>query len=171
MNPVAGHGSAGEELVNRERSIWSRVTQAAVVLLVVVAGSSVGFLAATEPRLLTWAEVVPPDESLVGALLPATILLGLTVVVLGRLRHVPPVVTLRAEGVSFGQARSGERTVYPWAEIEVAPGGNRWEGVAVRARSGGGRAVTVFVDRRLAERLRLGREGRNAPNPTSGPER
>lgn len=160
-----------EEWVNDLRRPWARVGAALTGLtLAAIAGTAV-YLLRVEPRLLTWGEVVPPDESLVGAFLPSAALLAVTAVVLRRLSSIPAGITIAPAGVRVqGRAEGTSQDLLPWSEVTVDERGDRWEGVRVRVALAH-RHRSYWVSVRLAARLRLALGIDAAPATTPHPPR
>jgi hypothetical protein len=158
-----------------ENPLWARWTWAVRLSLAgaVAAGAvAVAALALLEPRLLTWEEIVPPDESLVTALLAPVLLLSSTAVLAGRRRRVPAALQLTERGIApvDPAGRVGKET--PWAAVELPlrPAAV-WEGVPVILGRDTGRPIPWWLDAALVDRLRLRRPAPDAPSGAVGPAR
>ena len=151
---------------------WTRAVRRSLLGSVAAWVIAVAALALLDPRLLTWEEIVPPDESLVTALLLPALCAATTAILAGRRRRVPAALQVSERGVAPIDAtgRIGEETPWPAVEFSHRPG-TRWEGSPVGLGRRAGRPVAWWLDPDLADRLRLRRRGPDAPSGAAGPAR
>jgi hypothetical protein len=150
-----------DERHNQLHSRWRRLAFAllgAGGALLVAATLAIGFV---EPRLLTGPELLPPDESLVEALLPAAVLLVAGVGLLWLLRRVPDRIRRTAAGIDFQFTSFRSRIPARWAHAQPVSdsaigAGGRWTGCEIRVVvPGEHRHRNYFVDPDIAAWLRL----------------
>lgn len=164
-------GSTESVVGNPLRGRWTRLTEAVAGATAGLWGATGALLAAFEPRLLTAPELLPPDESLVAAWVPAAVLLAVSAVLAARLRRIPSMVSVSPVGVGFRRGPTGREERYPWPALRIVAAPPLWEGVRVDAVGPGGRRRSYWIDGPLAERLRLSVRARSAPNRPPDPER
>ncbi len=144
---------------------WRAITQTTALLAAVLLAGAGLFVAETEPRLFSAAELLPPDESLVGAFLPGGVMLAVTLVLARRLARIPVAVAVEPEGLRlvWGDGRLPER--YPWNALHLDDAG--WEGIRLRLETGTGGVRARWVTRELGDALRL--DPRAPPEPAAMP--
>ena len=156
--PESNRGEAEPPRPNPLRPVWLGITGAAGLATSVLIAVATVTILVREPRWFTVAELLPPDESLVGAYIPAAVALGVALILASRLLRIPAAVQLGVDGVSIFSTRSdiGER--FGWDALTAVASGSRWEGREVRVRSGKG----WFVSLELADAIE--RRRRSAPD-------
>jgi hypothetical protein len=137
---------------NPLRSLWLGITCAAASVTSALLAIATVTVLAREPRLFTIAELVPPDESLVGAYLPGAVALGVALVLAARLRWIPAAVRLEADGLSIFSNRKDTGQRFGWGELTAVAPGSRWEGSEVHVATG----KRWFVSRELADAIERG---------------
>ncbi len=161
---------AGRLFENPLRRRWwvlSAVAGVAGGLSLAVAGF---VLAATQPRLFTWAELVPPDEALVGAFLPGMVLTAVTLLLGVRLSRIPE--SLGEEGSSVALLWRNGRVVerYPRSAIVGAVRMPAGEGVRLAIVRPGKPLRYRWIDPTVAEAARLGSPPPAEPAGPAGPQ-
>lgn len=155
---------------NSLRRTFRRLAASILGIAAVLLAGAVLDLAVTDPRLLTWAEVVPPDESLVGAVLPGGATLAVGLVVLARLRRIPDRLEAGVDGLTVRGGSGADRGVTPWSRVRFSTDPPGWEGVRIDL-AGTGRPLSVWVSPSVADAVRLRRAARGAPSGPRSPER
>ncbi|HYK92525.1 MAG TPA: hypothetical protein VEY07_00585 [Thermoplasmata archaeon] len=150
---------------------WASLGRLAVLGAGLLLAGGLGDLVLFNPRLLTWGELIPPDEGVVGALLPGAVGLAIAGVLVWRSRRVPRELIIAGGTVTARFTdRSAEDTV-ELSRIRVASRGDRFEGTRVEVESGTGRTRRWWVDPEMARVLRLRTGQPAAPVSASDPAR
>ena len=154
-------------LPNRLFRRWLRLVLASAAATAALLAAGVGYVARYEPRLLTLSEILPPDESLVGALLPGVVALAITLALGREQRAVPAGVEVGPVGVGVSVRNGGVHRSIAWTDLELRGGAPAYLGVEVRDR----RIPRwgVLVDAALAEELarrKIVREARLGSTPS-----
>ncbi len=127
-------------------------------------------LAATQPRLFTWAELVPPDEALVAAFLPGMVLIAVTLLLGIHLSRIPE--SLGEEGSSVVLLWGNGRVVetYPRSAIVGAVRMPAGEGVRLAIAPPGKPLRYRWIDPTVAKAARLGLPPPAEPAGPAGPQ-
>ena len=163
--------TTGRQLENPLRHRWEQLCIGSLVLTAILFAGALGFLVRFEPRLLTWPEILPPDESLVGVVVAPMVALAISGVLLRRLRWVPRRVHAGAIGVAWDRGGSGTSREVAWTAVSVPASSGSWEGDRLDILEEGGRTVHLWVDRSLAADLRLRKDPGGASADLPRPQR
>jgi len=120
------------------------------------------YLALFDPRLLTLDEILPPDEGLVTALLPGSVMAAVTVVLAQRLRHTPSEVHWDSTAVEFFGDGAPALGPAPWSSVRIARS-DPWGGAAVYVRDSRGADHRLYVDDSLVHRWPLAAAAASPP--------
>ena len=169
MTTTGASGVKGTVLENSLARSWRRAIVAGGLLATALVVGALVELAAFDPRLLTWSEIVPPDEGLVGALLPGIVVAAVVATLGARARRIPSGIEVRSDGVGVA-ARSGHPMQrIPWSGVHVGAEGGSWEGTPVDLSLAEGRIGRWWVSRSVADTLRLHAMPPGAPHPPGHP--
>ena len=158
-------------LENGLRHRWVRLCEAGSILTVILFAGALGYLVRFEPRLLAVAEILPPDESLVAALLPPFVAFAIVGVLYHRLRRVPARVFVGPDGIAWDPSRVGTTREVSWPNLSIPTSSGSWEGDRLDLLRTGRPPAHLWVDRDLADELRLRKGPRGASAGLARPQR
>lgn len=144
-----GHAGSETRWPNALRGVWCGISGASGLVASLLMALATVTILTQEPRLFTPPELVPPDESLVAAYVPAAVALAIALVLVARLRRIPASVQIDAGGLSIFSSRGDVGQRVNWSALTSIASGSRWEGRELRAATG----RRWFVSLELAEAI------------------